>query len=214
MPWLEHDPSSGRYKLAFRFGGRKFKKTLKTTCLREAQAIAGGAEKTLLRLDQGLLELPEGADLLTFVLSDGQRAEKPVVAPTLSLQELLDRYTAAHAGGALEANSLATVAMHLRHFRETLGKRFPIPSLATADLQRHVDRRAKERGIRGQLLSPVTLRKEVASLRAAWNWAAQVGLLKGPFPNRGLCFPKTDEKPPFQTWEQIEQRIALGGLTP
>jgi integrase len=36
--------------------------------------------------------------------------------------------------------------------------------------------------------------------------------LNGPFPNKGLKYPKTDEKPPFQTWATIEKQIARGGL--
>jgi integrase len=33
------------------------------------------------------------------------------------------------------------------------------------------------------------------------------------FPNRGLRYPKTDEKPPFQTRADIDRQIARGGLT-
>src|SRR5262249_36840955 len=36
--------------------------------------------------------------------------------------------------------------------------------------------------------------------------------LSGPFPHRGLKYPKTSEKPPFQTWEEIERQIQSGGL--
>jgi integrase len=106
----------------------------------------------------------------------------------------------------MEANSLGTVAMHLRHFERTLGARFVLPLLALADLQRHVTQRAKK-NCRGRPLSPVTLRKEVASFRAAWNWAAANGLVKGPFPSKGLVYPKADEKPPFMTWDEIERRM-------
>jgi len=59
----------------------------------------------------------------------------------------------------------------------------------------------------GRKLSPVTLRKELASFRALWNWSVKSGLLTGPFPNQGLVFPKTEEKPPFQTWEEIERQV-------
>src|SRR5262249_1621529 len=66
----------------------------------------------------------------------------------------------------------------------------------------HVDRRRKK-GI-----SPVTLKKEIASLRACWNWSVHGGLLKGTFPGRGLRFPKEDEKEPFRTFAEIEAIIA------
>ena len=79
-------------------------------------------------------------------------------------------------------------------------------------MQRHVSRRAKKK-YRGSTLSPVTLRKEMASFRACWNWGAQTDRLNGIFPGRGLKYPKTDEKPPFQTLAEIERQIARGGLT-
>jgi integrase len=59
----------------------------------------------------------------------------------------------------------------------------------------------------------VTLRKEMATFRACWKWGVHGGKLRGPFPSRGLKYPKGEEKPPFQTWEEVERRIALGGLT-
>src|SRR5262249_15517860 len=80
------------------------------------------------------------------------------------------------------------------------------------DLQKHVNARSKKK-YRGRPLSPVTLKKETASFRAVWNWGVQAGKLRGPFPSRGLKFPKADEKPPFMTWQEVERRIGAGGLT-
>jgi integrase len=103
--------------------------------------------------------------------------------------------------------------MHLRHVVTTLGAAFPIQALTQAHLQQHIDRRARQKGRRGQPMSPVTLRKELASLRGCWNWGVEAGLVSGRFPNRGLKYPKTDEKPPFQTRAEIERQLARGGLT-
>jgi hypothetical protein len=33
------------------------------------------------------------------------------------------------------------------------------------------------------------------------------------FPSKGLKYPKTDERPPFQTRAEIERQIARGGLS-
>jgi len=101
----------------------------------------------------------------------------------------------------------------IKHFSKTFGPNFTIGSLKLADLQRHVDARAKKRGIRNRPLSPTTIRKEIATLRAAWNWGMQAGLVTGPFPHRGLKFPKTTEKPPFRTWEEIEKQIETCQVT-
>jgi integrase len=128
----------------------------------------------------------------------------------LTLAELRDLYVEVHSNGAMEQNSLDTFRMHLRYVIATLGNSFPIRSVTPADLQKHVDRRARKR-YRGRPLSAVTLRKEMASFRACWNWGLQVGRLKETFPGRRLKYPKTDEKPPFQTRAEIERQIARGG---
>ena len=77
-----------------------------------------------------------------------------------------------------------------------------------------MDRRAKAKGTGGKRLSPATIRKEIVSLRTAWNWGARMGLVAGRFPYEGLRYPKSDEKPPFQTREEIERQISAGGLKP
>jgi integrase len=70
------------------------------------------------------------------------------------------------------------------------------------NLQEHVDRR-RRKGI-----AAVTLKKEIASVRACWNWAVHGGLLKGVFPAKGLRFPKEEEKEPFRTFAETEAVIA------
>jgi integrase len=154
---------------------------------------------------------------LTFVLSGGQEVKVPQAAPSpaaepTTLGQLRDQYIAAISVGAMEENSLDTTKMHLRHFVTALGEGFQLRGLKLAHLQTHVSTRAKAKGMRGRNLSATTIRKEIASFRAAWNWGVQAGLLEGAFPNKGLKYPKLDEKPPFQTWDEIERRIALGGL--
>jgi integrase len=205
---------NNRFRLIFYHLGRRYAARLKTANEREAEAIAGSVERTLQLLQQRVLVLPEGADLVTFVLSGGKQAEKPKPPPKpLTLGELRDLYVAAHSLGAMEANSLQTVRMHLNHVVTTLGAQFAVAKLTLEDLQRHVERRARKR-YRGRPLSPVTLRKEMASFRACWNWGVQSGKLQGASPNRGLKYPKAGEKPPFQTWQEVQRQIARGGLTP
>jgi hypothetical protein len=214
MAWLEEHPTSGHFKICFRWGGRKLKKTVKITGRSKAEAALARFEENLGLLERGRLELPEGADVGTFLLSDGKLTGKPVAAPSkpLTLAELRDAYVEVHSNGALEANSLYTIGIHLRHLARTLGEAFPVGTLEGVHLQRHIDRRATKR-YRGRPLSAATLRKEIASFRACWTWALQAGKLKGAYPSRGLRFPKTDDKPPFQTRADIERQIARGGLT-
>ena len=126
-------------------------------------------------------------------------------------QRSREKYLEAHRDGAMEANSLATAAMHLRPLRADAGRGLPAgrahPGRPPAARQP-----AGEEEVPGPArCRPVTLRKEVATFRAAWNWAAANGLVAGPFPAKGLVYPKADEKPPFMTWHEIERKAGRGG---
>ena len=204
-----------RYRIVFRYGGKKFTASLKTNDRRDAEGYLARLEENLRLVERGRLIPPPDADLSTFLLSDGRFAAKPQLNESvLTLEELCQKYMSVHSNGALEANSLETVAMHLRHFRRTLGDRYPVARLKQDDLQAHITTRGKEPGIRKRKLSPVTLCKEMGSFRAVWNWGVRAGLLTATFPNRSLVYPKTDEKSPFQTLEEIERQIARGNLRP
>ena len=97
------------------------------------------------------------------------------------------------------------------HVASTLGESFQIEKLEAIHLQGHVDRRARKK-YRGRPLSAVTLREEVTNFRVCRNWGVQAGKLKGIFPNQSLRYPKTEDKPPFQTRAEIERQVARGGL--
>src|SRR5262249_40297307 len=90
------------------------------------------------------------------------------------------------------------------HLADTLKDGFPMNALTLADLQRHVERR-------GQDVAAVTIKKEIDTLRAAWNWGVRLGMVEGPCPTAGLVYPKGGEKLPFMTRVEIERRIAAGG---
>ena len=197
------------YRVVFMHAGRKYGYSLDTRDLTTAEALRGGVEKTLMLIQQRAIQVPENVDIVDFVRAGG-RVEDTVPRKTrITLAEFRKRYLETHANGSMEANSLATVRIHLGHFAGSLGERFHMQDLTLGQLQDHVNRRSRKM-YRGKKLSPATLRKEVATLRAAWNWAALMGLVSGTFPSKGLVYPKTDEKPPFMTMAEIERRIAPG----
>jgi integrase len=55
-----------------------------------------------------------------------------------------------------------------------------------------------------------TIKKEIISLRTAWNWARRHLFLPEEFPGGGLDYAKLEESLPFMTWEEAERRIAAG----
>ena len=77
MAWLEEHPTSGHFKLCFRWGGRKLKKTVKTANRCEAETALARFEETLQLVERGRLDLPLGADIGTFLLSDGKLISQP-----------------------------------------------------------------------------------------------------------------------------------------
>jgi integrase len=163
----------------------------------------------LMRLKQRLLVLPDGTDIVTFVEHDGKPPDnRPTLAgaprQAVTLGRLKDRYLSTHANGTIEANSLDTCRLHLDHFTRVFGANLPLVDLSLAKLQQYIDRRAKAK------ISPVTIRKEIATLRAAWNWGEPMKLTIGRFPSKGLRYPKAEEKPPFMTMAEIEHQVGAG----
>lgn len=216
MAWLEQHPTSGHFKICFRWGGKKRRKSIAVTDSKAAEAILLRFEENVTLLERGRLEPPPNADIMAFLLSDGKLSASPKathVQPK-TLREIVDRYLAALSHGSVEANSLETFRMHLNHVLRKFGNKFIVQNLVAADLQDYLDTRVRRKGKKAIPLSCVTLQKELASFRACFNWAVQTGLLTGSFPNRGLRFPKGEDKRPFMTWEDIERRVARGGLQP
>ena len=196
---------TGTYRVIFRFHGKQHFVMIGKVSPEEAEAKAAQVDYLLMRIKQGLLELPHGVDIAEFVSHDGKppAAATPASASrkTLTLGVLRDRFLTTQAAGR-EKNTIYTATIRFKHLSNTLGEKFPLEGLGQADLQRHVESRTKL-GI-----SPVTIRKEISTLRTAWQWAAQAGLLTGLCPNKGLVYPKVDELPPCQTREEIERQVA------
>jgi len=175
----------GSYRVLFRHHGKQHTFTLGRVSEAEAKAKADQVEYLLMRLAQGLLALPAGADIVTFVRCDGSipvSATATRDAPTLG--SLRDRYLETHED-SLEAHTLRGIRRHFRHLARLLGEGFPICELSLAELQGYVDKRAKAKGLRGQL-TPATIKKEIVTLRTAWNWGLRMKIVSGRYPYDGL----------------------------
>jgi hypothetical protein len=143
MAWLEKHSTAGTYQLVFRLGGAKFKRSLKTDTVVEAEGRLARLKENLRLVDSGRLVLPEHADPAAFLLSDGMLNGKARVAERLALSELIERYRAALPEGALEPESLRIAELHIRHFVRILGVRKVLTDIDLDDLQRYVNRSAQ-----------------------------------------------------------------------
>src|SRR5437868_5718758 len=128
------------YRVLFCHRGRRHTFTVGKVSKREAELLAANVDRILLRVEQGLLTVPAGTDIVEFVKGDGKPREAPP-APTVTFGGLAGKYLAAHGNGAVEDSSLATIRIHLNHLTATLGERFPVRDLTLSYVQRHTDRR-------------------------------------------------------------------------
>jgi len=205
---------SGRYRVVFRYSGRKFSKSLRTKDETTAKASLARLEDNLGRLELGTLALPKGADVAAFLISDGHVYGKPKNLPIIrTLKQLSDAYLASIPIGSLEESTFVGMRVHIRHLKRLLGSSLAIREIQLGDLQKYIDRRSREKGLRGGNVSPATIKKELVSLRSMWNWTCNGGQLERPLPQKGLRYQKTSEKPPFQTWKEIERQIDRNGLS-
>ncbi len=199
----------------FLYHGKRQTFTIGKVSDAEARAKTDQVGYLLLRLKQRLTQLPPGVSIIEFIRDDGTSIARPTVsAPNgeLTLVDLRDRYLATNRESQ-ERRSIEGIELHFKHLVGALGERFPIRELKMSHLQEYINRRATAKGMYGRRLSPATIKKEIVTLRTAWNWSVEMGLVTGRFPNKGLRFPKLDEKPPFMTRQEIDRQIAAGGLT-
>jgi integrase len=201
---------NGSYRIIFNYRGKQRAFTLGRVAEAEAKAKAAQVDYLLMRLQQGLIEMPPGIDVVAFFKHDGalptDATPSPVSRGEPTLADLRDRYLDTHANGTLEIHTIRGIRRHFGHLARLLGEDFPIRKLTLSDLQGYVDRRAKARGRRGTLL-PSTIKKEIVTLRTAWNWGARMGIVAGRCPVDGLRYAKGDEKPPFQSRAEIERQL-------
>lgn len=203
----------GSFRIVFRFRGQKYGRSLKTDNERQALATLARLEENLTRLELGELVLPSGADLTTFLLSDGRLEQRPEpkVENFRTIGELLDAFLDNLTPEALEPTTERCLRIHVRHLKRLIGERFLIRSLDLTAIQGYVDRRALEPGLHGKKLSATTAKKEISTLGMIWSWAENHGHVACALPKKGLRYPKIEDKPPFQTMAEIERKIAMGG---
>jgi len=194
------------YVARFRYQGKEFKKSLKTTSLADARAAMLGVEQAVHRLVTGLTQVPPGVDPGDFILSGGTlKQAAPRRANTPSVAALIDDYLANQSQVA--PSYLYTQSVHLRNFRRKLGHRAdsPCDRLAHRDLDQYIQARLKER-------KADTVGKERFTLVKLFEWAVAHGFLDAS-PAAGLAAIKGDaDKQPFRTVAEIEAILARGGL--
>src|SRR4051812_380815 len=159
------------YVARFRYAGKEFKKSLRTTDLADARAAMHAVERAIHGLTTGMLQLPPGVDPGDFILSGG--TIKDAVRPRRrvpTMTALIEEYLGGQAHKA--ASSLYTEGVHLRNLLKNLGSKADAPAdrIVHRDLERFLQTRLKER-------TPSTVHKERDTITSLFKWAVAHGYL-------------------------------------
>lgn len=208
---------SGVWLIRFRFGGRQYYRSLDTTDEGSAKGVKALVEETLGLLKRGRLSLPERADpdeAALFIISGGKITRRPTVEPPAkTLKEVTDAYFAELPEDVKAASSLYTEKIHVGHLLRILKKSTRVPQIGISELQAYVTKRSCENGQKGKKVQPETMRKELMTFGQIWGFARARGWVDADLDKSKIRLPKASEKPPFQTWKNIEKTIQRGGLT-
>jgi integrase len=200
---------NGVYLARFRYLGKEYKKSLKTTNRKAAEAAMHRVEDALHRLAINVLRVPDGVDPGDFIVSGGTLTApapmcQPRAVPTVAVA--VRKYTE-NLGHLAESNR-ATVTGHLRRLEQNLQAKAdgPLDRVEPLDLEGFVRARLRER-------SPTTVSKERVTVGQFFEWAVAMGYLAAsPAANLRKVKPRRD-LPPFRTLAEIEATIARGGLS-
>ncbi|MCR9296499.1 MAG: site-specific integrase, partial [bacterium] len=205
------------YRVVFRLDGQKHARSLGTRSEKVAVAALLRLEDNLRRVQLGTLVVPSDADPAVFLLSDGAATNvrsKPEITEShiRTLKKLLDSYMESLPDSSIEDSTRYGLEIHFRHLNRELGTQFPLKLLDLEALQGYVNKRSKAKGKRGKPLSATTIKKEVSSLNTVWSWALRHKHVSHPLPVRDLRYPKSAQRPPFQTMQEVQRKMDLGGL--
>jgi integrase len=195
------------YIARFRYRGKEYKKSLKTTRLADARAAMNGIERAIHGLTTGMIQLPAGIDVGDFILSGGtlKEAARPSRrCPSLAV--LIKEYLGNQRHKA--PSSVYTEGVHLNNLRRKLADRVDLPAdrITRRELEQYLQTRLRER-------SPSTVHKERDTIVQLFAWLTSQGYLETS-PAVGLTPIKEEvELPPFRTIDEIEAILVRGGLT-
>jgi integrase len=191
----------------FRYQGKEFKKSLKTSRKADAEAAMLGIERAIHLLVTGSIQVPAGVDPGDFIVSGGTRHQPAQTRKrSPSLAAVIDEYLNGQSHKA--ASTAYTEGVHLRNLKRALGAKAdaPVDRIARRDLEAFVQGRLK-------LREPATVDKERTTVIGLFRWAVSQGHLTSS-PATGLSpIQGQIDLPPFRTVAEIEALLARGGLT-
>jgi hypothetical protein len=178
--------------------------------------VLGAIEEVLEDLHNGRRVVPENVDPREWIVSGGKCKTLPKARlQPLTFGDLCNRYYEDQ--GRKAETTLYSERTRIRHLKRLLRPSSKAAAINLEDLRRYVKRRSGET-YRGK---PITtaIRYELATFRQIWIWGQDNEYISLPCPllrptgRWRITLEKPAERVKFQTWDQIERRIARGGLS-
>ena len=200
---------NGVYLARFRYQGKEYKKSLKTTDRTSALAAMHRVEDAFHRLAICLITVPQDVDAGDFIVSGGTLTS-PTTKPDPQNVPTLDVATAEYLRnlGHMAESNRYTTGVHLRNLKKKLVEKvgLPINLIERRDLEAFLQARLKER-------AHTTVSKERDTVVRFFDWTVGQGYLRTS-PAAGLTKVKSGgDLPPFRTVDEITAILARGGLT-
>ena len=210
---------SGNFRVVFRLDGEKVSRSLNTKNQKTANLRFAELEHRLDQYQLGQLAIPTDCDPIEFIFSGSKKplGEKNPGSNTfrdsVTIKQAWQIFKKSLPKDTLEQTTLGGMDTHIAHLSRLIGRTIKLNNIDKPCLQRYIDKRSKEDGRYGRSVSIQTIKKELRTFSTVWNWMIEEKLVSHSFPSKKLRYPKFHEKPPFQTWSQIETRVRRGSLT-
>ena len=209
----------GNFRAVFRLEGEKVARSLGTRNQKTANVRFAQVEQRLEQYKLGRLAIPSGCDPVEFILNGSKKPltskapARKTFRESVTIKRAWSVFKEALPDNTLEETTLGGMDTHVAHLARLIGKTVKLTDIDKPCLQRYIDKRSKEAGRYDRNVSVQTIKKELRTFSTIWNWMIEERLVSHAFPSKKLRYPKFHEKPPFQTWKQIESRVKRGGLT-
>ena len=201
------------YLIRFRYGGKEYKRSLKTRSDSDAATAKNSVELTIHRVLTGLLKVPAGVEAGNFIVSGGSltepAAKREEPAPLPTTRSLMEAYLKSPENMLAESYH-SSQKIHLGHLAKHLDGLTDVPCDQVR--QQHLEQFLR---VRLAIRDPSTVHRERVTLMQFYKWVcSQESLASYPSPASKLFTIKCGrDRDPFRTLEEIKQIIERGGLT-
>ncbi len=139
---------NGVFHVRFRFAGKQYKKSLKTSSGPDAEVATALVQRTIHWLATGQLQVPLGVEAGDFIVSGGTLKEpQRKLSPAPTLRSLIYEYLSQQ--GHKANTSLCTERVHLHHLQKSLAAKLdrPCDQIVFANLDHYLQQRLRKRAM-------------------------------------------------------------------